>query len=307
MTSTGGPEVVVVGSVNLDLSIDIDRFPEPGETITGLGQRRGGGGKGANQAVAAARLGRRVALLGRVGDDADGRGLRQALLEEGIDTSTVLVTEEAPTGLAVIEVDATGENRIVVLPGANGQVSIDDLDRWSSLIARAGVILTQLEIPVPVVAELLRRPRTGRLLLTPAPVAPIDLSGVDVLVPNRGELARLAGAEPATTLDEVADQVAGLDPAPAEVVVTMGGQGSVVATGLRQGARSLVEVPAEPVAVVDTTGAGDAFSGGLADALHRGADLVDAARWATRVAAVAVTRPGAWGALPTRAELAEER
>jgi ribokinase len=299
-------EVVVVGSVNLDLSLDVERFPDPGETVLGRGLSRGGGGKGANQAVAAARLGRRVALVGRVGADADGESLRSELAAEGIEVDGLRATDDAPTGLAVIEVDPSGENRIVVVSGANALVSPDDLDVEvaASALAEASVVLTQLEVPVAVAEALARRPRAGRLILNPAPALPVDLTGIDLVVPNRTELALLAGTEPASDIDGVVDQLRALATPPPAAVVTLGSDGALVVEGL-DGASPLavVPVPALPVEVVDTTGAGDAFCGGLADALHLGAELVDAAGWASRVAAAAVTRPGAWSALPRRADL----
>lgn len=300
------PEVLVVGSVNVDLSLEVERFPDPGETVLGRGLARGGGGKGANQAVAARRLGRRVALVGRVGDDGDGRSMRELLEREGIDLSLLGTAPQSPTGLAVIEVDPSGENRIVVLPGANGQVDLVDLDRAGPTIEQAEVIVAQLEVPVDVVEDLARRPRRGLLILNPAPAMPVDLAGVDVVVPNRSELAILAGAEPSSgnaNVDDVVDQLRSLTVVPAAAVVTLGSAGALVVEGLDGGKLSVEAIAARPVGVVDTTGAGDAFCGGLADALCLGADLVEAARWATRVAAVAVTRPGAWPALPRRAEL----
>lgn len=297
------PEIAVVGSINLDLSIGVERFPDPGETVLGHDLTRGGGGKGANQAVAAARLGRRVAMVGRVGHDGDGAGLRSALTGQGIDMSRVQVVDDAPTGLALIEVDPSGENRIVVVPGANATVDLSDLDRASAALAGTEVILAQLEVPVAVIEALARRPRRGRLILNPAPALPVALAGVDVVVPNRSELAVLVGAGEATSVDEVVDQLGALVDPPASAVVTLGADGALVVDGVGTGARSVEHVPAAEVDVVDTTGAGDAFCGGLADALCLGAGLVEAARWASRVAAVAVTRPGAWSALPYRAEL----
>ncbi len=297
------PEVLVVGSINLDLSVDVERFPEPGETVLGGGVGRGGGGKGANQAVAAARLGRRVSLIGRVGHDGDGAALGSALADEGIDMAGVRVADDAPTGLALIEVDPSGENRIVVVPGANATVSSQDLDAAAEAIGRAAVILAQLEVPIPVVEELARRPRRGRLILNPAPALAVSLAGVDVVVPNRSELAVLSGGAEAASIDEVVDQLGALADPPPAAVVTLGGDGALVVDGLGSGTPVVEHVPAVEVDVVDTTGAGDAFCGGLADALCLGADLPEAARWAARVAAVAVTRPGAWSALPRRSEL----
>ena len=248
------------------------------------------------------------ALVGRVGDDGDGHQLARTLADEGLDLTTVTPDPDAPTGLAVIEVDPSGENRIVVVPGANHAVTVDDLDRAGPVIDGAAVVLAQLEIPVAVVEALAARPRSGRLVLNPAPALPVALDGVDVLVPNRTELALLAGGDPAATVhpaatvDEVVDQLRTLR-GPRSAVVTLGGDGAVVVDGLDRADPVVVQIPAQPVIAVDTTGAGDAFCGGLADALCLGADLTEAARWASRVAALAVTRPGAWSALPHRSEL----
>ncbi len=298
-------EVAVVGSINLDLTVEVERLPEPGETLLGHGLRRGGGGKGANQAVAAARLGRQVAFVGRIGDDSDGLELQQLIDREGIDVSALLPTPDTPTGLALIEVDDNGENRIVVVGGANRALTIDDLDRAQAQLAEASVILIQLEIPLDVVEHLaeLARDWPGRLIVNPAPAARIELSHVDVLVPNRSELALLANASPPDSVDEVVDQARLLDPAPQAVVVTLGGDGAVVIEDLGADSPRVTPVPATKVTVVDTTGAGDAFCAGLADALCLGAELVDAAGWASAVAAAAVTRPGTWSAFPHRSEL----
>jgi ribokinase len=302
-------DVVVVGSINVDVSVVVDRFPNPGETVRGAGLHRGGGGKGANQAVAAARLGRSVALVGRVGRDDAQSGMRTALADQGVDVDLIATDPEQSTGLALIEVDRNGENRIVVVPGANGAVSSDDLDRAADTLAAAGVVLTQLEVPVTTVEALARRPRRGLLILNPAPAAEVDLAGFDLVVPNRTELALLAKSEPVELhpLDELVDrvmnQVQALTPGPEAVIVTLGGAGVVVVQGLRSGEPAGFHIPAVPVDVVDTTGAGDAFCGALADALCLGSDVIDAATWANRVAALAVTRRGAWPSLPTRADV----
>lgn len=312
------PEVLVVGSINLDLSVTVERFPEAGETVLGGSVLHGGGGKGANQAVAAARLGRRVAMVGRVGDDAAGPSLRAALEAEGIDVGSVLVSEGQASGLAIIEVDADGENRIVVAPGANATVSVADLEAAAPLVAEAPVILTQMEVPLGVVAALASMPRSGRLVVNPAPATPgYQAVGVDIIVPNRSELAWLladGGAvdgDPgpvteAGSVDEAVDQVlaladraAGLEAA----VVTLGGDGALVVDGLRSDSHRVVVVPAVPVEVVDTTAAGDSFCAGLADAICLGADVEEAVRWAVKVAAVTVTRRGAQASLPSRSDV----
>ena len=292
------PSVVVVGSLNMDLVVEVPRLPRAGETVSGGDLFRNPGGKGGNQAVAAARLGQRVAMVGRVGDDDPGRALVRALREDHIDTSNVPVDQDAPSGVALIAVAPDGENLIVVSPGANRRLAPDDVHTAGPLLHRAGVVLIQLEIPVESVraaAEV----AAGTVVLNPAPAqsVPEDVLGLaDVIVPNRVELARLAGSEVPTSVEDVVRLASAL---PARVaVVTLGAEGAVV---VRDGRLARVE----PVAVraVDTTAAGDAFCGALADALARGQDLEEAARWGTRVAAVACTKRGAQASLPTRDEV----
>jgi ribokinase len=298
-------EIAVVGSANVDLSIPVDSLPAAGQTVLGGDVLRGSGGKGANQAVAAARLGRRVALIGRVGDDDAGIWLRQQLESNGLDLRGLLTTRGVPSGLAVIAVDALGENSIVVSSGANSRLTTDDLAGAGQLLAEAAVVLTQLEVPLEVVAGL--RSHTGaRLILNPAPVprrAELDLDGFDVIVPNRGELAALVGADDAPDLPVVVDQARSVD-VPV-VVVTLGSQGAMVvfneAPYGRPGNADVVTMPALPVAAVDTTAAGDSFCGALAVALVEGADVVQATAWAVRVAGATVTARGAQDALPYRA------
>jgi ribokinase len=292
------PAIVVVGSLNLDLVVRVARLPGPGETVSGGDVFRNPGGKGANQAVAAARLGRGVAMVGRVGDDQAGRELLASLRADGVDTSHVRVVDGAPSGTAFITVSDDGENQIVVSPGANARLAPEDVGAAGAALRAAAVTLVQLEVPLAAVAAAVRA-AGGRVVLNPAPVRtlPIELLGeVDVLVPNRVELSQLAAAPVPATVEEAA-MLAGRLPARA-VVVTLGADGALV---VEQGHAS--HVPAVPVRPVDTTAAGDAFCGGLADALAAGAALQDAARWAVRVAAAACTRPGAQASLPTPSEV----
>jgi ribokinase len=291
--------VCVVGSINLDLVVAVERLPAPGETVVGGDHEALPGGKGANQAVAAARLGRQTALVGRVGDDDAGRRLVAALRAEGVDVSAVAVDPAAPTGIALIAVDARGENAIVVSPGANARVAADDVERARESLAGAGVTLLQQEIPADAVAAAVRVSR-GLVVLNPAPARPVPrdlLERVDVLVPNRGELAALAGAAPPAGAGEAAALAASLD-GPRAIVVTLGAAGAVVVADGRS-----ERVPAPDVEVVDTTGAGDAFCGALADALARGAEVVEATRHAVRAASLSVRRRGAQAGMPTAAEL----
>jgi ribokinase len=290
--------IAVVGSLNLDLVVRVARLPGPGETVSGGDVFRNPGGKGANQAVAAARLGRGVAMVGRVGDDQAGRELLASLRADGVDTSHVRVVDGVSSGAAFITVSEDGENQIVVSPGANARLTPEDVAAAGAALRAAAVTLVQLEVPLEAVAAAVRA-AGGRVVLNPAPVRalPSELLGeVDVLVPNRVELAQLAAAPVPGTVEEAAGLAARL-PARA-VVVTLGADGALV---VEQGRAS--HVSAVPVRPVDTTAAGDAFCGGLADALAAGTTLQGAVRWAVRVAAAACTRPGAQVSLPTPGEV----
>jgi ribokinase len=282
--------IALVGSINLDVVVGVERHPVPGETVVGGDRQELPGGKGANQAVAAARLGATVAFVGRVGDDDAGRRLREGLAAEGVDVTHVRVDPDAPTGMALIAVDGAGENTIVVSPGANARVGAADVEAARDVLAGAAVTLVQHEVPDDAVAAAIAG-AGGTVVLNPAPARPIA-APVDVLVPNRGELEALAG--------RAGDPIAlarSLDAARA-VVVTLGSEGAAVIEGSR-----VERIPAPRVDAVDTTGAGDAFCGALAQALDAGADLVEAARWAVRAAAASVTKPGAQGGLPRAADL----
>lgn len=294
------PEITVVGSANLDLVVDVGHVPLVGETVLGGDLRRIPGGKGANQAVAAARLGRRVAMVGRLGDDEGGTILRAALAADGIDTDALTTTADTPNGVALIAVDADGDNAIVVSPGANGRVSADDVRRAGASVIDATCVLLQLEVPIEAVIEAAEA-ATGIVILNPAP-APTEplpaalLDEIDILVPNQTELATLAGHEgpvDTTIAGELAERLS----APV-VVVTLGSAGALVVT---DGHTELVPAPA--VDPVDTTAAGDSFCGAMADALVRGRDIVDAVRWAVRVGAATTQRAGAQPSLPTADEV----
>ena len=293
------PEIVVVGSLNLDVSVPVERHPRPGETVLGGDAARTPGGKGANQAVAAARLGRRVAMVGRVGDDGVGDDLLAALEADGVERSGVRVLPGVSTGIALIAVDPRGENSIVVSAGANARLDAAGVEEAAGALKAAAVCLLQLEVPLEAVvraAELAR----GRVVLNPAPARTLPgelLERVDVLVPNRSELAILAGAEEARDPGEVAALARRVE-GPGAVVVTLGAGGALLVEG-----ESAVHVPAERVTPVDTTAAGDCFCGALGDALARAEELEDAVRWAVRVAAVSTIRRGAQDSLPTRAEV----
>jgi ribokinase len=282
--------IAVVGSINLDLVVAVERHPAPGETVVGGDRRELPGGKGANQAVAVARLGADVAMVGRVGADAQGTRLRDHLANEGIDVEHVVVDDDAPTGMALIAVDGAGENTIVVSPGANARVGAGDVQAARDVLAGAAVTLLQHEVPVSAVDAAIVA-AGGTVVLNPAPARALTRQ-VDVLVPNRGELVGLTGRN-----GDPAELAHSFDLA-AAVVVTLGSEGALVVDGDRT---ERIEAPR--VNAVDTTGAGDAFCGALAQALAEGADLVEAARWAVRVAAVSVTRVGAQSGLPRREDV----
>jgi ribokinase len=293
--------VVVVGSANLDLVVEVERRPAPGETVLGTRHRRFSGGKGANQAVAAARVGAEVTLVACVGDDPAGGELLAELAGAGVDTASVRRVPEVGTGTAFVTLTPDGENSIIVSPGANAALAAGVVDAAAPAIAAATVVCAQLEVPLDGVRralELARRAR-ARTVLTPAPAVPearelIPLA--DVLVPNLGEARALAG-DPQSPPRDVARRLLGLGAG--AVVLTLGARGVVIATA--DGER---EVPARAVPeVVDTTGAGDTLAGVLAAALAGGAALADAVRLAVDAAGISVTRAGAQASMPTLAEL----
>ena len=291
--------VCVVGSLNVDLVVGVRRLPAPGETVFGGSPQRHAGGKGANQAVAAARLGQDVTMVGRVGADEGGDFLLAALRDDGVDVRHVERMDGAPTGLALITVDEAGENTIVVSSGVNALVGVADVEAAQDVIAGAGVVLLGHEVPPDATAAGAATAR-GTVVLNPAPARPVPdaiLSRVDVLVPNRGELGTLLGAPEPVTIGDATALALALQ-GPRAVVVTLGSEGALVVEN-----GQAAHVPAVPVEAVDTTAAGDAFCGALADALARGAGVLDAATWAVRAAALATTRHGAQPSLPTRAEV----
>ncbi|MCZ2811278.1 ribokinase [Modestobacter sp. VKM Ac-2979] len=286
--------VTVVGSLNEDVVVTVDRLPGRGETVIGSSVAVLPGGKGANQAAAAGRLGAGVHMVGRVGTDpAAGRQLA-ALADARVNVGRVHRTEGVPTGTATIPVEADGgENLIVVVPGANAELTPVDVDVDS--VHRAGVLLLQLETPLDTVRAAAAATR-GTVVLNPAPTQPLPadlLARVDVLVPNEHELRRLADAPPGDLSPaELAELARGLGVRSA--VVTLGARGALVVPA---DGPALVQGP-PPVRPVDTTGAGDCFCGALSSALDRGEPLADAVRYAVTAAALSTTGPGARGALP---------
>jgi len=298
------PKIAVVGSINLDLVVPVPHHPVPGETVLGGELAEHPGGKGANQAVAAARLGVQVAMVGRVGDDEAGSALRAALQREGVDVRWVLAEEGFRTGRALIAVDrASGENSIIVSPGANTALAPEHCAASGTVLRDADVTLLQQEIPAATV-EAAARLAGGTVLLNPAPARSTLtreslrdlLDMVDILVPNRAELAAMVGHD-LHDLHAVADAARTLR-GPSAVVVTLGADGALLC---EEGAVLLV--PALAVTPVDTTAAGDAYCGALACAIAEGLPLHEAVRHANAAAALATTRSGAQPSLPTRAEV----
>lgn len=291
--------ITVFGSLNMDLVIQAPRHPLPGETLTGGPFRTFPGGKGANQAVAAARLGGQVTMIGRVGADSFGDALIAGLQADGVDTACVGRSTEA-TGVALITVCAAGENTIVIAPGANGTVSPDTVMAHRDAIVSADALLLQLEVPLPAVeaAAGLAHAAGVPVILNPAPAQPLPASllrHVTYLIPNQHEAALLTGLPTDTDAGAAAAaralQAAGIQ----TVVMTLGERGALVFADGRQ-----VSVPSYPVQVVDTTAAGDAFVAAFAVALTEGKSPVAAARWGCAAGALACTVLGAQPSLPGR-------
>ncbi len=306
LSDVEAPRVVVVGSANLDIVVPVPHHPVTGETVMGGDHALVPGGKGANQAVAAARQGAAVSFVGRVGDDDAGVSLRASLEESGVDTTHLAVDDDAPSGIALIGVDAEGDNAIVVSPGANARVDSADVDGASVVLTDAAVALLQLEVPIDTVtaAAVAATAAGGTVVLNPAPAPavpgtlPADLlTRVDVLVPNAIELAQLTGSDPSGDVQALAATARLLDVE--TVVVTRGADGALVVT-----ADDAVEVPAPTITPVDTTGAGDSFCGTLAAALARGATIIEAVHAAVHAGSIAATRAGAQPSMPTADEVA---
>ncbi len=292
------PRVLVVGSANVDFTVALERLPEPGETVTEGTLLVARGGKGANQAVAARRLGAEVRLMGCVGDDPSGREVRAALAEEGIGVEGVVATPQAATGTALILVDRAGRNQIGVAPGANRALTVAQVEARAEDFAWAEVVVASCEIPLDCVTAALALARRHRrtTILNPAPVprAPLDrLDLVDYLTPNAGEAARLSGvAGEETAADALVARGAGT------VIVTLGEAGAPC-----RGHAGAHRVAGLAVHTVDTTGAGDAFNGALAVALAERRDIASALRFANAAAALACTKRGAQPSLPARVEV----
>jgi len=297
-------KVVVVGSLNMDLVARAQRLPRAGETLPGEAFFTAPGGKGANQAVAVARLGGSVAMVGNIGDDAYGQQLRKALEREGVDCQAVSVCQGVSSGVALITVDAASQNCIVIIPGGNGLLTPQMVQRFDTLLQAADVIICQLEVPAETVAWALARGHElgKRVILNPAPATgplPSTWFGhIDYLTPNESEAEALTGI---AVTDQGSALRAGerlLQLGAGKVIITLGAQGALLVT-----AQGHQHFPAPVVQPVDTTAAGDTFVGGFAAALVRGLEEGEAIAFGQRAAALSVTRVGAQPSIPYLSEL----
>jgi ribokinase len=298
------PRIVVVGSSNTDMVARAPSLPKPGQTVLGTSFEMAAGGKGANQAVAAARLGGDVTFIARVGADLFGDQAVMGFEKDGIDTRYIVRDPDTPSGIALIGVDeTTGENSIIVAPGANANLSIADIEAAADAIASADILVCQLEVPLETVQAALRLARSAgaRTILNPAPALPLPpeiLTFVSILTPNEAEAAQLAGVSKDQP-DEAAQNLLSMEVG--TVIITLGAEGALVADP--EGQRHL---PAPQASAVDTTAAGDCFNGALAVALGEGLSIWEAAAFACNAASISVTRAGAQPSLPYRRELSSD-
>lgn len=296
--------ILVVGSSNTDFSLKVKSLPQPGETVLGNGFAVKAGGKGANQAVAAARLNSDVKFCCKVGDDANGKAALSSYRKEGIDEAYFLVDKEAPSGAALIFVDEKGENSIAVASGANLRMTTSDIDKIGSF-SKFDIVLTQLEIPLETVSKVcaMAHHDGAMVVLNPAPAQSLSvdlLSNVDIITPNETEAQILTGVKIENGDDAVAAAEVLCSKGVKAVVITMGKKGAFIFDG-----HSGVLVPAFTVKAVDTTAAGDVFNGALCTALAEGKNLADAVVFASATSALSVTRNGAQDSAPHREEVEE--
>lgn len=303
MARISAASVVVVGSMNVDLIASVKRLPAAGETVPASGLEKRFGGKGANQALAAARHGALVTLIGCLGDDPDGRDYRNHLRREGINCSAVN-TVKGGTGSAFIAVDANGENQIIVIPGANASLTSPALKMQRSRIEVAKALLVQLEVPLETVVEAIRlaNGRNVPVVLNPSPIVPEFPWGevlINVLIVNQGEASRVFGAEAEQIADHVDEWKQRLaEKKVAALIVTRGEKSTLVLneTGLKK-------VATHKVKPVDTVGAGDAFAGAFTTHLAEGAPLLECVRWANAAGALATLKVGAQEGIPHRGDV----
>ena len=297
-------KIIVVGSMNMDMVVKTSHIPQPGETVLGGSFFMNPGGKGANQAIAVARLGGNVAFVGKIGDDIFGKQSSQLFDEEGVDTNGILSDHDSPSGIALITVDEQGENSIVVAPGANAHLAPADVERVLDKYPDSKILLMQLEIPMDTVAFAARHAREKgmQVILNPAPaneLVPDVFHLVDILTPNVNEAEMLSGIRivdiPSARQAAQSIHAQGVK----HVIVTLGKDGAA----LLEADGVFHHIPAPVVETVDTTAAGDVFNGALAVALAEGKELADATTFACRAASIAVTKMGAQSSIPFRKEI----
>lgn len=295
-------KIIVVGSANTDMVVKTDQHPKPGETKMGGEFFMNAGGKGANQAVAAARLGGNVAFVAKVGNDIFGKQTLDGLTNENIDTSHVFIDDIAPSGTALIIVNAVGENSIVVAPGANAKLNTEDVKAIATLKDTA-FILMQLEIPIETISAVIEAAKINgtHVILNPAPAQQLSdaiLDGLFLLIPNESEASYLTGIQVTdlASASKAADAI--LEKGVSHVIITLGKQGAYFKSSMRE-----LLIPAPSVIAVDTTAAGDTFCGALTVALTEEKDWEDAIRFAITAASISVTRMGAQASVPFRNEI----
>ncbi len=297
------PKITVIGSINMDIVVEAERLPEQGETILGEKVHFIPGGKGANQAVAAARLGAETRMIGSLGNDEFGKSLRSSLMREHIDISGVKEVDQIHSGVASILL-SKNDNRIIVIPGANAECVPADLEQKRELIQKAEIILLQLEIPLKTVEHAVRlaKAEQKKVVLNPAPAAKLSkeiLSLIDFITPNRSELSLLTGQTITDEKDLEQAMSALIDLGPQHVVTTLGDQGAA----FMDHHRKLMRIPGYRVSVVDTTGAGDAFNAAFAYSIATGHSLEEAVSFAVKVSALKVTKLGAQIGMPNWEEV----
>jgi len=296
-------KIIVVGSMNMDMVVKTSHIPQPGETVLGGSFLMNPGGKGANQAVAVARLGGDVTFIGKIGDDIFGKQSSQLFDEEGVDTNGILADDHTPSGIALITVDETGENSIVVAPGANAHLEPADVETVLNNYPDSKILLVQLEIPMQTVEHAARiaRQRGMLVVLNPAPansLVPGMFGLIDVITPNENEAEMLSGMQisDVASARQAAERIH--QQGVKHVIITLGKDGAVL---LEDGA--FHHIPAPEVETVDTTAAGDVFNGAFVVAVSEGKALKDAVSFACHAASIAVTRMGAQSSIPFRNEI----
>lgn len=289
-------KIVVVGSINMDISLKVNHIPAVGETIISKGMEKSGGGKGANQAMAIAKLGGDVSFIARVGTDDDGNMLYSQLEQSGIKMEAVVKDNNSVTGTAYINVSDEGDNNIVVYPGANFELGIEQIEKYKHLILEADICVVQLEIPIETIEYIVEICKNNNVMLivNPAPAQALSdklLKGIDYLIPNETELSLLINEK--GTYEELAKKL--IKKGVKNVLVTLGSQGCMLVNET-----DIIKYEAIKVKAVDTTAAGDSFLGGLAVAMAEGKSISEAVSFATRVAACTVMKKGAQVSLPSR-------